>query len=115
MLIDLGERMDHSTEKALERVARLSGLSLSEGEKEVLFSDLSHIIPYMEQITKLDTEDRTSGSSARPAEAGKTEDPEGGEMLLREDEEEDSGLSSAILSSAPEVSGNMFCVPKAVE
>ena len=41
--------------------------------------------------------------------------PAGGEMLLREDVEEESGLSSAILSSAPEVSGNMFCVPKTVE
>ncbi len=134
MLIDLGERMDHSTEKALERVARLSGLSLSEEEKEILFSDLSHIIPYMERITGLDTEeaagiaaraadieaaDTAPGADATAEASDMTPDaemaPAGGEMLLREDVEEESGLSSAILSSAPEVSGNMFCVPKTVE
>ena len=130
----MGDRMDHTTEKALERVARLSGLSLSEEEKEILFSDLSHIIPYMERITGLDTEDAAGiASRAADIEAADTapgadaaaeavdmtpdagEAPAGGEMLLREDVEEESGLSSAILSSAPEVSGNMFCVPKTVE
>lgn len=111
--------MDQSTEKALERVARLSGLTLSEGEKEVLFSDLSHIIPYMERITEMDTDGAAAGISSPEAEAaGYPEEsgfPKNGEMLLREDEEADSGLSSSILSSAPETDGDMFCVPKAVE
>lgn len=126
--------MDHTTEKALERVARLSGLSLSEEEKEILFSDLSHIIPYMERITGLDTKDAAGiASRAADIEAADTapgadaaaeavdmtpddgEAPAGGGMLLREDVEEESGLASAILSSAPEVSDKMFCVPKTVE
>lgn len=130
----MGDRMDHTTEKALERVARLSGLSLSEEEKEILFSDLSHIIPYMERITGLDTKDAAGiASRAADIEAADTATgadaaaeavdmtPDAGDatadggMLLREDVEEESGLSSAILSSAPEVSDNMFCVPKAVE
>lgn len=125
--------MDHTTEKALERVARLSGLSLSEEEKEILFSDLSHIIPYMERITGLDTEepagiasraaDIEAADTAPGADAAEavdmTPDAEdamaGGGMFLREDVEEESGLASAILSSAPEVSDKMFCVPKTVE
>lgn len=129
----MGDRMDHTTEKALERVARLSGLSLSEEEKEILFSDLSHIIPYMERITGLDTEepagiasraaDIEAADTAPGADAAEavdmTPDAEdamaGGGMFLREDVEEESGLASAILSSAPEVSDKMFCVPKTVE
>lgn len=110
----MGDRMDHTTEKALERVARLSGLSLSEEEKEILFSDLSHIIPYMERITGLDTKDAAGiASRAADIEAADTATgadaaaeavdmtPDAGDatadggMLLREDVEEESEIGRA--------------------
>ena len=47
--------MDRSREEEMERIARLSGLQLSEEEKEILFSDLGRIVPYMERICALDT------------------------------------------------------------
>ena len=55
-----------SSQNPLERIARLSGLTLSEEEKDILFSDLSRIVPYMERISELDTScaGKSSGSFA---------------------------------------------------
>ncbi len=93
--------MDRANQEEMERIARLAGLSLSEEEKEILFSDLARIVPYMERITELDTE----GS----------EEPDPEEMSLREDESRDSGLSEAILKKAPKTVDGMFSVPRTVE
>ena len=84
---------------------RLSGLSLSEEERELLFSDLSRIVPYIERITgfaeKAEPEDKDPESS--------------GNALLREDEEEESILSEAILQNAPARLDSAFTVPRTVE
>lgn len=93
--------MDRENQEEMERIARLAGLSLSEKEKEILFSDLARIVPYMERITELDTE------------GAEDQDPE--EMPLREDESQDSGLSEAILKQAPKSEDGMFSVPRTVE
>ena len=93
--------MDRANQEEMERIARLSGLSLSEKEKEVLFSDLARIVPYMERITELDTEG--------------AEEPDPEEMSLREDEALDSGLSEAILKQAPKSEDGTFTVPRTVE
>ena len=93
--------MDRANQEEMERIARLSGLSLSEKEKEVLFSDLARIVPYMERITELDTEG--------------AEEPDPEEMSLREDEALDSGLSGAILKQAPKSEDGTFTVPRTVE
>ena len=66
IFVKQGSHMDRSSEKELERIARLSGLTLSEEEKDILFSDLSRIVPYMERISELDTSGagKSSGSFA---------------------------------------------------
>lgn len=103
--------MDHSAQKEperiarqkeLERIARLSGLSLSEEEKEILFSDLARIVPYMERIAELDT-------SSESADAQQDES-----RFLREDEAVESGIASEIVTHAPQVKDGMFTVPKIV-
>jgi len=92
--------MGRSREEELERIARLSGLQLSEEEKEILFSDLSRIVPYMERICTLDT-----SSAKRPPLS---------EAELRPDEAEGSTLAEEILKQAPQADDGMFTVPKIV-
>lgn len=94
--------MDRFSEKELERVARLSGLSLEGEEKDLLLQDMARITAYMERISRLDT----SEVETRPSEETGS---------LREDEASDSGLSEAILMGAPRSDNGMFSVPKAVE
>ena len=93
--------MTKFSEEELNRIARLSGLSLSDEEKEILYSDLARIVPYMERITELKTEG--------------VEEPDPEEISLREDEALDSGLSEAILQKAPKSEDGTFTVPRAVE
>lgn len=95
--------MDRSSEKELERIARLSGLTLSEEEKDLLFSDLSRIVPYMERISELDT----SGADA-------ADDLSDNEALFREDAEKAPSLASEILKQAPQAKDGMFNVPRIV-
>lgn len=96
--------MEHSSEKELERIARLAGLSLSEEEKDILFADLSRIVPYMERISELDT--------AVDTEQDGTEDEP---KVFREDEDRVSDLSAKILEQAPSARNGLFTVPKTIE
>lgn len=100
--------MDYSARKELERIARLSGLELSEEEKEILFSDLSRIVPYMERIAELDTTSESEDASQH-AEMDHAEGD-----FLREDEAVESGIASEILTHAPQVKDGMFTVPRIV-
>ena len=92
--------MDRRIEEEMGRIARLSGLQLSDKEKEILFSDLGRIVHYMERICALDT------SSAKK--------PPLSEAELREDEETISPIVSNILEQAPQAEDGMFSVPKIV-
>ena len=92
-----------SSHYSLERVARLSGLTLSEEEKDLLFSDLSRIVPYMESISELDT----SGADS-------ADDLSDNEALFREDAEKAPSLASEILKQAPQAKDGMFNVPRIV-
>jgi len=96
--------MDRSSEKELERIARLSGLTLSEEEKDILFSDLSRIVPYMERISELDTSVADAVS----------DDISDNEALFREDTEKAPSLASEILEQAPQAKDGMFNVPRIV-
>ena len=96
--------MDRSSEKELERISRLSGLTLSEEEKDLLFSDLSRIVPYMERISELDT----SGADEVSDEESDNE------ALFREDAEKAPSLASEILKQAPQAKDGMFNVPRTV-
>ncbi|MBO4926672.1 MAG: aspartyl/glutamyl-tRNA amidotransferase subunit C [Clostridiales bacterium] len=116
--------MTQISEDELNRIERLSGLSLSEGEREILYTDLARIVPYMERISELDIEDAPDQETAsgedltdQLEEAGeKSVRSEGAvEIVLREDIAGDSGLSEAILSQAPKSADGMFTVPRTVE
>lgn len=96
--------MDRSSEKELERIARLSGLTLSEEEKDILFSDLSRIVPYMERISELDTSVADAVS----------DDISDNEALFRDDEEKAPSLASEIVKQAPQAKDGMFHVPRIV-
>lgn len=93
--------MDQQSIEEMERIARLSGLSLSEEEKELLFTDLARIVPYMERISELDTSEVD-------------ESPEGA-IGLRDDEEVISPIAAGITSLSPSAKDGMFTVPRAVE
>ena len=93
--------MDQQSTAEMERIARLSGLSLSEEEKELLFTDLARIVPYMERISKLDTSEVTEYSES--------------EITLRDDEEVISPIASDITGLSPSAKDGMFTVPRAVE
>ena len=103
-----------SSQNPLERIARLSGLTLSEEEKDILFSDLSRIVPYMERISELDTSGagKSSGSFASD-ESGSIGDSDY-EDLFRDDEEKAPSLASEILKQAPKAKDGMFHVPRIV-
>ncbi len=92
-----------SDETKLERLERLSGLSLSIKERELLASDMKRIIDYMECITKLDIE--KTPDVVNPS----TETP------LREDLAVCPAIASDILFGAPENEDGMFIVPRTVE
>lgn len=106
--------MDRSSEKELERIARLSGLTLSKEEKDILFSDLGRIVPYMERISELDTSGagKFSGSIASD-ESGSIGDSDY-EDLFRDDEEKAPSLASEIVKQAPQAKDGMFHVPRIV-
>ena len=93
--------MDQQSTAEMERIARLSGLSLSEEEKELLFSDLARIVPYMERISELDTAEVDEAS----------ED----EIGLRDDDEDLSPIAADITGLSPSAKDGMCPVPGAVE
>lgn len=99
-------------EDILSRIARLSGLSLSEEEKVILASDMARIVPYMERITALEACSESSGDAESSCES-KTSVPEA--HPLREDVAVASGRTSSILQQAPMRENDMFVVPQAVE
>ncbi len=93
-----------SSQNLLERIARLSGLTLSEEEKDILFSDLSRIVPYMERISELDTSVADAVS----------DDISDNEALFRDDEEKAPSLASEIVKQAPQAKDGMFHVPRII-
>ena len=103
-----------SSQNPLERIARLSGLTLSEEEKDILFSDLSRIVPYMERISELDTSGagKSSGSFASD-ESGSIGDSDY-EDLFRDDKEKAPSLASEIVKQAPQANDGMFHVTRIV-
>jgi len=111
--------MENSSGKELERIARLAGLSLSDEEKDILFADLSRIVPYMERIAELNTAEPDEAdilqTGAQEADEEKESEDVGMEMALRKDEECVSGISAKILEQAPLARDGMFTVPRTVE
>ena len=102
--------MQKSDSENISRLSRLSGLSLSEEEKEILSEDLSRILPYMERISELKMSDEPE---LCPEECAEPEGPNG--FPFREDEAYISDVSGKIRSCSQNMTDGMFTVPKTVE
>lgn len=107
--------MAQMNEDKLTRIARLSGLSLSDEEKTVLAADMARIVPYMERITALDTSLADECEEEDPAKAPASQVTVSDGVSLRTDAAVDAGLTERILSAAPAREGDAFSVPQAVE
>lgn len=88
----------------IEHIARLARLGLSDQEKELFSKQLSDILHYAENLTKLDLKNIPSTSHAIPMK-----------NVLREDDAIPCADISPILANGPDVEGNMFKVPRIIE
>ena len=94
-----------SLDKAMiVRVARLARIQIAPEEEESLAQDLSHIIGWVEQLERVDTdavEPIASVSDLR--------------LVMREDQVHDGGDAGVLLANAPQAQAGFFVVPKVVE
>ena len=94
--------MTQITREAVQHLAQLSSLQLSEDEVDGLQADISNILGYVEQLGDLDT------SSVRP-----TYQVSGLENVWRDDVVVEDGTSrEELLQLAPELLNNQIKVPK---
>jgi aspartyl-tRNA(Asn)/glutamyl-tRNA(Gln) amidotransferase subunit C len=88
----------------VRHVARLARLELSTAEEQVLQSDLSAILAYVDKLNQLNTDE------VEPtAQVGESGTP------LRDDQITNQPAPEEMLANAPARSGNFFKVPKIIE
>ena len=90
--------------KAVDHVARLARLDLSESERERMQTELSHIIEHAERIQALDLDDVPPTSHAIPLR-----------NVMRSDEVRPSLDPTDALATAPAVEDGRFKVPRILE
>lgn len=90
--------------KAVEKVARLARLKITEEEATRYGAQLSNIINFVEQLKEVDTENVEPLASVVDIQ-----------LRLREDVVTDGGIQEDILANAPESLEGFFVVPKVVE
>ena len=90
--------------KAVDHVARLARLDLSEEERERMSVELAQILGHAEAIQELDLDDVEPTSHALPLR-----------NVMRPDEVKPSLTQDEALSSAPETEDGRFRVPKIIE
>ena len=88
---------------AVNKVAGLARLQLTDEEKKLYAAQLSAILGYFEQIAKIDTKNVLPLVTPTDVEA-----------FWREDELEKSAGADVAMANAPEKSGNLFKVPPVV-
>ena len=91
--------------KLVERIAKLSRISLTESEIKNLSSELDNILNWIEQLSELDTEGINPVFSSFDEE----------ETKYRNDEINDGGYREDIISNAPLTEDGFFLVPKVVD
>ena len=91
--------------KLVERIAKLSRISLTESEVKNLSSDLDNILNWIEQLSELDTEGINPVFSSFGEE----------EIKYRSDEINDGGYREDIILNAPLSEDGFFLVPKVVD
>lgn len=92
------------TKAAIEHVANLARLKLTELEKEKLTSEMENIIAYVDKLNELDTSNVKPMEHVIPIK-----------NVFREDRVEKSYDREKILSNAPVVEEGCFKVPKVVD
>ena len=86
------------------RIAELSRLNPSVGEKERLAQEMSHILGHVEQLKELDTENIEPLHHVLDLH-----------NVLRADEPSDSFSAETTLKNAPARKGDYFLVPKVIK
>lgn len=90
--------------KAVEHVARLARLALSEAEKARMQAELSAILAYIDKLKELDVDGVEPTSHAVPLVD-----------VMREDEVQPSLPREAMMANAPDRAGEFFRVPRIIE
>ncbi len=90
--------------KAVMKVANLARLKISDEEIDRYGPQLSNIINFVEQLSKVDTDNVTPLAS--PVDIA---------LRLREDKVTDGDVQKDVLANAPEELEGFFVVPKVVE
>ena len=90
--------------KAVDHVARLARLDLSDEERERMSVELAQILGHAEAIQELDLDDVEPTSHALPLR-----------NVMRADEVKPSLTQDEALASAPEAEEGRFRVPKIIE
>ncbi len=93
------------TEKVVKYVAKLSRLSLDDGEIKKFQSQLSSILGYIEQLNEVDTTDTPPTSHVLSSMKN----------VFREDELKESLSADEALSNAPDRKDGFFRVPKVIK
>lgn len=88
----------------IDEVAGLARIKLKPEEKAKLTKDLGSILSYVEQLSKLKTDDVLPTSHVLEIE-----------NVFREDVKDATDVREEVLSKAPEREENFFKVPKIVE
>jgi aspartyl-tRNA(Asn)/glutamyl-tRNA(Gln) amidotransferase subunit C len=89
--------------KTIEHIAHLSRLEISESQAQELSEQMTKILGYFEQISKVDT--KGVEPLVTPSEI---------ESFWREDEVVKQNSSEEMVANAPERVGNLFKVPPVV-
>lgn len=90
--------------KAVDHVARLARLDLSEAERDKMLSELQQILGHAEKIQALDLDDVEPMSHSVPMV-----------NQVRADEVKPSLTQAEALANAPEVEDHRFKVPRIIE
>src|ERR1700722_20113189 len=102
------------SQQDVERVAELSNLELTSGEKAAMLRDLNSVLDYFAQLNELDTSSVPPMAQVVDQLTLGTE-PEAETPHLRLDEIAPSLSRERVMASAPDTDGTFFKVPKVIE
>ena len=89
---------------AVQRIARLARIKVSEVEAKALENELSGILDWVKQLDEVDTADVEAMTSVIPMS-----------LKQRLDVVTDGGIADQVVANAPAREDNFFAVPKVVE
>ncbi|MEC7735589.1 MAG: Asp-tRNA(Asn)/Glu-tRNA(Gln) amidotransferase subunit GatC [Pseudomonadota bacterium] len=92
--------------KIVEKIAKLSRISLEDNEVNDLSLELSQILDWVEQLSEINTDDISPIYSSFD---------DADNINLREDRVSDGGYRDKVISNAPMSEDGFFLVPKVVD